>query len=238
MVVVSSGQSPWWHFLVCVVGRGPGHGRSTATVVGSRWRSTELQASAGSEAGEPRMFLQTLPHVHFLIAVSSLHGSVTVVSVRLAPACVQRLASYHDSMAPLFWATATLMLSLPRRWYCGWLSSFSLPRCPNCWRLWPRTGLQILCTQLPQGSILLSNQPAGSRWPVPRTWRASSRRLLPGGPPTGQSVPAAWWLKYGWGISADVMTIIMKLAYYTPVFMVMRIYFLMILFCCLENYRI
>ena len=32
--------------LVCVVGRGPGHARSRPTVVGSRWRSTELPSMA------------------------------------------------------------------------------------------------------------------------------------------------------------------------------------------------
>ena len=157
------------------------------------------------------MFLESLD-------VSGLSTSYALLQVTqlglIRPQLVSRwLASYQDSMAPLFWATAILRLSLPHWWYCGWLSSFSLPRCQNYWRLWPRNGLQILWNQPPQGNTLLSNQPADSHWPVLCTWKASSQRLLPSDLPTGLSAPAAllpwwtqtqgqclvagWWLQYG-----------------------------------------
>ena len=52
----------------------------------------------------------------------------------------RRLANYHDSKHLPSRATAILRPSLPLRWSCGWLSSFSLPRYPNRWRLGPTNG--------------------------------------------------------------------------------------------------
>ena len=124
------------------------------------------------------------------------------------------LASYHDSMALLFWATAILRASLPYRWYCGWLSSFSLPldaQTAEC------SGQGTGCKPLHPTSSgrHLALQPACwlSEGPVPRPWIASSQRLLPGGLPMGWSAPAAllacwtqtqgqclvagWWLQCG-----------------------------------------
>ena len=85
--------------------------------------------------------------------VSGLSTSYALLQVTqpglIRPQLVSRwLASYHDSMAPLFWATAILRLSLPHRWYCGWLSSFSHPRCLNYWRLWPRKGCKSSASNL------------------------------------------------------------------------------------------
>lgn len=55
--------------------------------------------------------------------------------------------------------------------------------------LWPGSGLRNPCNPLWLGDTLLSNQPAGSRWTVLCTSRASFHWLPPSGLPSGLSAP-------------------------------------------------
>lgn len=61
-------------------------------------------------------------------------------------------------------ATVTSRLSLPLRWFCWWIFSSSLHRCPSYWKLWKVIGLRSpwFCPLL--GEILPSYQ---VHWQMP-----------------------------------------------------------------------
>ncbi len=115
------------------------------------------------------MFLESL-------GVSGLSASYMLLQVTrpalTRPQPVSRWQTiYSDSMVLLFWATAILRPLLQLRWCCVWLSSSSLPRCPNYWRLWPENRLWSPYIPPPLGDTSPSILPTDSCWPVLSTWQ-------------------------------------------------------------------
>ena len=162
------------------------------------------------------MFLESLD-------VSGLSTSYALLQVTqpglIRPQLVSRwLASYHDSPLLSHSHLEALSAASVVLWMALLFLSPSMPKLLKA--LAKERAANPLHPTSTGNYTLLSNQPADSHWPVLRTWKASSQRLLPSDLPTGLSAPAAllawwtqtqgqclvagWWLQYGWGTSADV----------------------------------